>query len=292
MLLLLKNDIFSIGPVTVHGYGLMIGIGFILCVLLGVYRAKKRGMSSDAAIDIALLGVIIGFIGAKLMYVIVELPAFIKNPLDVLGSEGFVVYGGIIAGVAAAMVYCKRKKLVFLDYFDLLAPSISIAQAFGRIGCFMAGCCYGKETSSVFSVTFPEGSIAPAGVALIPTQLIFAAGNFVIMIALLVFSRRSKHRGDVGALYLLLYGVGRFALEFLRADNRGTVGVLSTSQFISIFFVLGAALMFYMNRRRDAKAPIDAPVEEVPAESEPETDSKPVAEAEVEADTEAPTENE
>lgn len=269
------NDLFSIGPVTIHGYGLMIGIGFLCCVLMGIYRAKKYDMDQNAAVDIALLGVFFGFIGAKVLYIIVEFDWFIRDPLAVLGSEGFVVYGGIISGVAAAIIYCRRRRLVFLEYFDLLAPSISVAQGFGRIGCFLAGCCYGRETGSFLGVTFPEGSIAPAGVSLLPTQLFSAAGNFVIMGFLIWFYRRRKHTGDVGAMYLLLYSVGRFIIEFFRADERGAVAFLSTSQFISIFIAAAAILMLFLDRRRDAAAPAGAeePVsgegaEEAPAPEE------------------------
>ena len=123
----MKIDLFSIGPLTVHGYGLMIGIGVLCCIFMGMKRAKKNGLSEDAVIDIAIWGLLAGFLGAKLLYVIVEWKRFLADPLSVLGSEGFVVYGGIIAGVLAAIIYCKRKKLVFLEYFDLCSASIALA---------------------------------------------------------------------------------------------------------------------------------------------------------------------
>lgn len=244
----MKNELFSLGPFTVHGYGLMIALGILACIAMGMYRARKKGMKDEAVLDIAIIGVICGFIGAKLLYVIVEFDRFLDKPLAVLGSEGFVVYGGIITGVLSAILYCKKKNLVFLDYFDLLSPSIALAQGFGRIGCFLAGCCYGKETQCFLGITFPEGSLAPAGVKLLPTQLISSAGDFLIMALLLLYSRYSKKRGNVGALYMVLYGVGRFLVEFLRSDDRGSVGFLSTSQFISIGIVLGGILLF--NRRK------------------------------------------
>lgn len=244
----MKNDLFSIGPLTVHGYGLMIALGILACIFMGMQRAKKKGLNDESVLDIAIVGVVCGFIGAKILYVIVEFESFIENPLSVLGSEGFVVYGGIIAGVLSAILYCRKKNLVFLEYFDLLAPSISLAQGFGRIGCFLAGCCYGRETDAFFGITFPEGSFAPAGVKLIPTQLLSSAGDFLIMFILLAYSRRSKKTGNVGALYLILYGIGRFLIEFLRSDDRGAVGALSTSQFISIGIVILSLLMFFSHK--------------------------------------------
>lgn len=246
----MKNDLFSIGGFTIHGYGLMIGIGILCCVALGVYRAKKASMSEEAVVDIALIGIICGFLGAKLLFVVVEFPQFLKNPLDVLGTEGFVVYGGIIAGVISAIIYCHRKKLVFMDYFNLVAPCIALAQGFGRIGCFLAGCCYGGTTTSSLGVQFPEGSLAPAGVKLWPTQLFSSAGDFLIVLILLVYDKKKPQSGNTGALYLLLYGVGRFAIEFLRADERGAIGILSTSQIISIF-VVAAAIFLLVRRKRD-----------------------------------------
>ena len=260
------NDLFTIGPLTVHGYGLMIGLGFLLCVLMGSIRAKKRGMDGNAVVDIALIGILCGFVGAKLLYCIVEFRRFLASPLSVLGSDGFVVYGGIVTGILSAVFTCRRKGLAFIDYFDLLAPSIALAQGFGRIGCFLAGCCYGRETHSGFAIVFPHSDYAPSGVPLVPTQLLSSAGDFLIVILLLLFHRYAKkrNRGDVGALYLLLYAVGRFVLEFFRGDVRGSVGPLSTSQFISILIALFAVWLFFRDRSR----PVPAGAPEEDAEEE------------------------
>jgi len=262
------NNLFSVGSVTIHTYGLMIAIGFAAAVVLSYYRAKAYGLEKEAVIDIALLAIVFGFLGAKLLYVIVEHEAFFADPLSVLGSEGFVVYGGIIGGLAAAVVYCRKKKISFMSYFDLAMPAVAVAQGFGRIGCFFAGCCYGCE-STFLGVIFPEGSLAPAGVPLLPTQLISSAGDFLIALVLLVYARKSKIKGNVGALYLLMYGVGRFVIEFFRNDSRGSVGALSTSQLISIFIVLGAILLYYVNNKRGI--PADAILaknrQETPAET-------------------------
>ena len=244
----MKNDLFSIGPLTVHSYGLMIALGILVCVFMGMYRARKYGYKDEAVLDIAIFGILSGFVGAKLLYVLVEFDSFLKNPMDVLGSEGFVVYGGIIVGALVGILYCRIKKLPCWEYFDLLAPSIAVAQGFGRIGCFLAGCCYGRPTDTFWGVTFPEGSFAPAGVPLIPTQLISSAADFIITGILLVYSKHNKKAGNVGILYMLLYGIGRFLVECLRSDDRGTVGLLSTSQFISIGIILLAIILFFRHQ--------------------------------------------
>lgn len=246
----MRVELFSIGSFTIYGYGFMIALGILACILMATHRAKKYNLNPDAILDIAIWGVLIGFIGAKLLYVIVEFPTFIKDPLSILGSEGFVVYGGIAAGVAAGVVYCKIKKYSFLEYFDLAVPSIAIAQGFGRIGCFLAGCCYGRETDAFFGVTFPEEALAPAGVKLIPTQLISSAGDFLIVVILLLYHKKAKHTGDVAAMYMLLYAVGRFMVEFLRNDDRGALGILSTSQAISIVIFVLALVFFRLNKKR------------------------------------------
>ena len=244
----MKNDLFSIGPLTVHSYGLMIALGILVCVFMGMYRARKYGYKDEAVLDIAIFGILSGFVGAKLLYVLVEFDSFLENPMDVLGSEGFVVYGGIIVGALVGILYCRIKKLPCWEYFDLLAPSIAVAQGFGRIGCFLAGCCYGRPTDAFWGVTFPEGSFAPAGVPLIPTQLISSAGDFIITGILLVYSKHNKKAGNVGILYMLLYGIGRFLVECLRSDDRGIVGLLSTSQFISIGIILLAIILFFRHQ--------------------------------------------
>lgn len=252
----MKIELFHIGSFAVHGYGFMIGIGFLLALMVGCIRAKRLGLKDEAVIDIAILAGVCGFAGAKVLYVIIGFRDFLENPLEVLGSAGFVVYGGIIAGVLVSILYCRIKKLQFMEYFDLVMPEVALAQGFGRIGCFLAGCCYGRETDSHFGVVFPEGSMAPAGVRLIPTQLISAAGDFLIAGILIWIAHQFLYKnqklipGDIGCSYLLLYGVGRFVIEFFRNDYRGAVGFLSTSQFISVFIVaLGATFMVY-NRKR------------------------------------------
>ncbi len=249
----MHNEIFTIGKITIHGYGLMIGIGFLAAVLIGMYRAKKKGLNQEAVLDIAIYAILAGFLGGKLLYVIVEWKRFMADPWSVLGSSGFVVYGGIITGVLAGYIYSKIKKISFIKYFDLVMPEIAIAQGFGRIGCFLAGCCYGRETDSFLGVIFPQGSLAPSGVKLLPTQLFMSVGDFLIAIILILYSRKNKVDGNVGAGYLILYGVGRFIIEFFRNDARGSVGALSTSQFISIFIVAIGVAFFVWNTMKARK---------------------------------------
>lgn len=246
-------ELFTIGNVSIKGYGTMIALGILVAVLISMYRGKKRGFSQDAILDIALYGVLGGIIGAKLLYVLVEIPNIIsgeENLSDII-FNGFVIYGAIIGGVAAAYIYCRVKKLEFIKYFDLIAPAIAVAQGIGRIGCLLAGCCYGAETSSKFSIVFPEKAIAPSGVHLHPTQIYSSIGNFIIAAVLFIFYSRKKNRkdGETGILYVAMYSIGRFFLEFLRGDDRGGVGILSTSQFISIIMLVICIAAYFIIRK-------------------------------------------
>lgn len=247
----MHNELFSIGPITVYGYGLMIAIGIIAALIMGEYRAKKQGLDADYIYGLTFVTVIVGFMGAKLLYALTEWEAFVKDPIHTLISgNGFVVFGGIIVGAFAMFTYCKLTKHEFLDYFDLMLPSVALAQGFGRIGCFLAGCCYGRETSCAIGITFHDSPFAPNGVSLMPTQLMMSAGDFLLALALILYARRKHVKGQVGTLYLILYSIGRFIIEFYRNDYRGSIGPLSTSQFIGLIVaVISIGIFFFLGRR-------------------------------------------
>lgn len=248
------NDIVSIGPLTVRGYGLMVGIGVLAALLVGERRAKKRGLDGDLIYGLTFTTVFLGFLVAKILFIITEWDNFIKAPMSYVAGNGFVVFGGIIGGAVVIWAYCKWKKMDFLRYLDLMIPSIALAQGFGRIGCFLAGCCYGKETDSWFGVTFTESQFAPNHVKLFPSQLVMSAGDFVLAAILLQYAKKDRTKGKTSALYLMLYSVGRFFVEFTRNDDRGFVGNLSTSQFIGIFiFIVGAVAFFALIPMREKK---------------------------------------
>lgn len=240
----MRYILFSIGSLHVYGYGLMIALGVLAALLVGMKRAPKYGLNPDMIFNLTFLCVVGGFLGAKLLFIITELPSLIKseNVIQEI-SNGFVVYGGILGGILVAWLYCRHKKADFLKYFDLAMPSVALAQGFGRIGCFLAGCCYGRETDSPIGMVFADSPFAPRDTAVIPTQLISSIGDFGIALALILIARKRPRDGMVGSWYLLLYGVGRFLVEFLRDDPRGSVGVFSTSQFISIFIVAAGILL-------------------------------------------------
>lgn len=247
------NDI-KIGPVTLHMYGLMIAIGFFMALLMCLKRGKRRQLNEDIIYGIFFCAIIGGMVGTRLLYYIVELPAIIEDPSILWNfKNGYVVYGGIIGGILTSLVYCHIKKVRFLSYFDLVMPAVSLAQGFGRIGCFFAGCCYGRETDAWYGITFHNSNFAPNNVKLIPTQLISSAGDFLICVLLLLYAKRSPKTGRVASAYLVLYGIGRFAVEFLRNDYRGSIGALSTSQLISIGAVAVGIIIYFLMPKFEKK---------------------------------------
>lgn len=232
------NEI-QVGPITIHMYGLMIGIGFIVAYFICCHRAKKKDLNEDILWGILICSILGMLIGSRLVYYLICFPEILKNPSILWDFQnGYVVYGGIIAGVLFSYLYCKKKQVPFLEYFDLVMPSVSVAQGFGRIGCFLAGCCYGRETTSWFHIIYTHSQFAPNNVPLIPTQLISSAGNFIIAGVLFYYSKKSRTTGMVGAMYLILYSIGRFFIEIFRNDYRGSIGSFSTSQWIAIGIIM------------------------------------------------------
>ena len=151
----MRPILFKFFGINIYSYGTMMAIGILTAVALLDYRAKKRGYNRDNIFDMAVAAIICGILGGKLLYIITDFDGVLhtKDILGVIGS-GFVVYGSIMGGALGLFVYCKRKKWTMLKMFDLAAPSVILAQGIGRIGCFLAGCCYGKETNSALGVVF------------------------------------------------------------------------------------------------------------------------------------------
>jgi len=268
---------------TIPMYGVMSALGMLAAfVLLGLTRKHTR-FSEDQALSAALWAIIMGFLGAKVLYWIVEIDQIIADPSYLLHTlrEGFVFYGALIGGLGGVAIYSLRKKLPFFSLTDYFIPGLVIGHAFGRIGCFFAGCCYGMECETPISVVFPAGGAAPAGIPLLPTQLMESAFLFLLCAFLVWRLTKKKPFGTVSGWYMVLYGVWRFVIEFFRSDERGAVGALSTSQFISLFvFAGGVALLLLVKFGVLKKTVLDLPI---PVEEEPKKKKKDNVEAAEEA---------
>ncbi|OOM75319.1 prolipoprotein diacylglyceryl transferase [Clostridium sp. BL-8] len=241
--------LFQIFGIQIKSYGLMIAIGMIIAATLFINKGKKRGFDEDLLLNLVIFAVLGGIFGGKALFIITEIKDIIKDPSILLNfGYGFVIYGAIGGGAIAIYLYCKRKGWNFMEILDMTVPGLAIAQGFGRIGCFLAGCCYGEETTLPIGVKFPENSLAPAGVYLQPTQIYSSIFDFLLGFLLLYYSKRERQSGKIVGLYLIIYSIGRFLVEFLRNDPRGSVGILSTSQFIAIFTLILGISIYYKHK--------------------------------------------
>lgn len=252
----MKPVLFSIGSLHINGYGLMIALGLLIAEFLAERKAKKLNIPSEPILSMVFIAIFSGLLGAKILYWITILDQVIANPAILLDfGNGFVVYGSIIGALIGVAGYCRFKKIDLLTYLDLVIPYAALTQAFGRIGCFLAGCCYGFETHSWFAITFTESTLAPNHVPLFPSQLVYSAANLLHFVVLLYCYKKATHKGQVFSLYLIFYSIGRYLLEYVRGDLiRGSVGVFSTSQFISLFiFLLGLFGFVYFSKKGEKK---------------------------------------
>lgn len=231
-------------------YGILMVTGFLLGGFAAIWRGKKYNQSKLNVVYAACFAAGGGFLGAKLLAFITLIPGMIEGKLtflDVL-SGGFVFYGGLIGGVGGLLLYVKIYKHKVVEYFDIFAPSVPLGHAVGRVGCFLAGCCYGIEVpaESGFYISYPEWYApykTPVGVHLLPIQLIECACLLFIYVVTETLYYKTKPRGVALFTYLFSYCILRFVLEFFRGDIiRGSLGGLSTSQWISIAIFVIAAL--------------------------------------------------
>jgi phosphatidylglycerol:prolipoprotein diacylglycerol transferase len=258
----------SIGPLTLHTYGALLAIAFITGLWVASRQAKSAGLDASRVTDMAVYVLIAGLVGAKVLLVVVEWQYYAHNPRELLSilQSGGVFYGGLIFALPVAFWYARKHALPPWRTADVLAPAVAIGQAIGRLGCFSAGCCYGKPAEVPWTVTFHDAYAArtvgtPLDTPLHPTQLYEAVACLAIFFVLIRMASRKRFDGQVTVAYILLYSMVRFVIEFFRGDAvRGTVfGWLSTSQFIAILMALGAVLVFPYLVKRNRLAPPPAP---------------------------------
>ncbi len=243
--------------IVIPSYGLMIATGVVLANLVGFLVLKREQLDFNDFIILEAYCILGAFIGAKVLYLVVSYKYIDWSRLldykyfNDLMLGGFVFYGGLIGGLLFVYLggrFHKIKPDQYLKSFVFLIPFI---HCFGRIGCFMAGCCYGIPYHGIGAVIFPEGSFAPAGVELFPIQLVEATCLMIIAIIILLLQITQRFEYTV-ELYLLLYGIVRFILEYFRFDDiRGGLAFLSTSQWISVLMICVAVFSFTLRRIRN-----------------------------------------
>jgi phosphatidylglycerol:prolipoprotein diacylglycerol transferase len=217
--------ICDIGPLTVYSYGLCLAVAFFVSSALAGQLAKRQGLPAEAVFNFAFLVFICGIIGARALYVLNYLRDYLGHPLEIvmLQHGGLAWFGGLAAGICAGIIYLKLKGIGLWQMLDLVAPFAALGQSIGRLGCFFNGCCYGRSFG-------------------VPAQVI---SSFLLLAVYVVLRRRQEvpHKnGEIFFLYLLLYALKRFLVEFIRADNPLLIGRLSLFHLLSIaLFVFSAA---------------------------------------------------
>jgi phosphatidylglycerol---prolipoprotein diacylglyceryl transferase len=249
---------WAFGPIPIRLYGLMIGLGFIIGVTLAARQAKKEGVSPERVTDLGVYMLLTAIVGSRILFVLTNLHEFADKPWEAfaLWKGGLVFYGGLLAAVPVGIGYVKRHRLPVWKTADIMAPSIALGQAFGRLGCFFAGCCYGATCSLRIGIIFNDPhTLAPPGVPLFPTQLMESGGNLLIFLTLLLLRRSKKFNGQLFWAYVLFYAVLRFIIEFFRGDTiRGLYfgGAISTSQIIAIgMFGLSGVMLWKLGKTEE-----------------------------------------
>lgn len=280
---------FHIGSFAVHWYGIFIGIGFLVSFGLLLKLKQYAGLTTDQVYNISMIALFAGVIGARIFYVVQFWEQFSgRGILAILNVHegGLVFYGGFILAFAAECLYAKwpsvrrllglkkkkaadgsgpRKDISILALLDILGPAMALAHAFGRISCFMQGCCFGRPAPQwfPFAVCFPEKSpaayrypsiLSGGSEPVFPVQLFESAGNILMCAVLLLLLRKRKYAGTIGGVYLILYGVMRFLIEFMRGDHTDSILGLTPSQFIAVAIAIpGGIIVYSVARSRGRK---------------------------------------
>jgi phosphatidylglycerol:prolipoprotein diacylglycerol transferase len=251
-------ELFNLGPITVYTYGVLLAASYLLGLWLAMRRAKARGLDSNRVLDLGVYIIIAALIGAKLLLLVVDFDEFRRSPMELLSlaRAGGVFYGGLILAVLVAFWYIARHNLPFWTTCDVFAPGIALGHVTGRLGCLAAGCCWGKPTTVPWAIIFTNPAAAanvgtPLGVPLHPTQLYEAGAELLILVLLLVTERRGRvFQGRTFWVYMFLYAISRFIIEFYRNDPRGMVFGISTSQFISLILApLSVGMLIWLSRK-------------------------------------------
>lgn len=264
-------ELFRIGNFPINTYGVLLALAMLSGILISARVVQRDGIPRDRMFDLGLWMILGAIVGSKILLLWTE-PGYRENPmhlfsLDFLRSGG-VFYGGLMGAIAAGYIAVRRYRLPWWPVADAGACGIPLGQAIGRLGCFSAGCCWGKPTGAWFGVHFTEAGRDVTGVPIIddsgaplhlhPTQLYEAGATLLILFFLLWLHKRKRFSGQVFLAYAVLYSIARFTIEFYRDDPRGdiagltTLTGLSSSQLLSIIFGVAAIILYFIRKRKTA----------------------------------------
>ena len=255
-------DLITIGPLTIHTYGFFVALGFTTALLLTIRLGKTEGFDAQQILDMGFIMILGGIVGSRVTYALMNLSYYVQYPLHFFKIwEGGLVFSGGLITVALLMIwYARKNKLSYWRLGDLWAPAIAIGQAIGRIGCFMAGCCYGKPTDLFCGVVFSNPkSLAPLHIPLHPTQLYLALSGLLIFLILLFIRNRKSFQGQVFLWFLILHSLARIYIERFRGDldpifPRSEMTL--TQLFALCLLIMAVVFLFILKSRSTKQKPI------------------------------------
>lgn len=261
--------LIDIGWFQIRSYGFMLAVSFLTGIFLAGYRAKRRGINPQLVLDLSVYIIIAAVVGSRLLYVLFHLHEY-SNPLEVfaLWQGGATFYGGLVLAIVVSYVFISRKNLSFLKVADIVSPSIALGVAVTRVGCFLSGCCYGQPTSGAWGVDFPPYSSAGQTAAeaatrlgvetigLHPAQLYSSVCGLLILAVVLLSEKYLKKTGAAFGLFLVLYGIARFNIDFFRfyEDNARVLFSMTFSQLVSVGLLILGVILLARKPRRDQAA--------------------------------------
>lgn len=240
--------ICKIGPLTVYSYGVMLTVAVLVCSFLLTREARKRGFSPDILLDLVFWAVMGGIIGARVFYILLNLDFYIQDPIEIIMLQhgGLAFQGGLLGGMLTGLLFIRKHSLSLLTTLDLVAPYVALGHAIGRIGCFLNGCCFGREV--------PWGIYFPSHQAnLHPTQIYESIGLLAVFIILKKRERNIKYPGQIFIWYLVLSSALRFVNEFYRADHIDLWMGLSIFQIVSLVILFGSLYANTLIKSRSRK---------------------------------------
>jgi phosphatidylglycerol---prolipoprotein diacylglyceryl transferase len=242
--------LISIGSFYIPTYGVLVALGFLAGLGITLRLARRAGLSAEKISNLAVYCAIAGLVGAKLFMFLFDIGDYVRDPgriftFETLQAAG-VFHGGFIAAFLMALFYTRRQQLPAMKTLDIFAPGIAIGQAIGRLGCFAAGCCWGRECDLPWGVRFRSDFAAPVPLdkTLHPVQLYESAADLLIFAILYRQASRAHRPGQVIGWYLVLYSTARFIIEFFRIHEQSLVGPFSLTQWIALgLLALGAVIL-------------------------------------------------
>jgi len=263
--------LFTFGPFTIYTYGVLVAAGFVAGLWYAYWQAPRAGINPRKIWNLGVYGILVALAVSKLWLIFSDLHYYLAYPRAIFSlatiQSGGVFYGGVIGGLVWVLLYTYFQKMPFLGVLDVSAAGVALGHAIGRIGCFSAGCCYGKPTSMPWGVTFTSPIAArlsgtPLHVALHPTELYESGAEFLNFLLLIWLGKRQRFSGQLIGAYFILYGFERGTIEFFRGDPGRTMmfhDSVSLMQVVSLALILIGAFLWWRGLRREIPMEPSAP---------------------------------